>query len=57
VAVQTISHELILRINYFSRLTDEQAGEVARIVRPESIDAGGDIITDGESGDSMYLLL
>ena len=57
MAIQTISHEQILRINYFSRLTDDQAAKVARIVRPQSLDSGSDIITDGESGDSMYLLL
>jgi CRP-like cAMP-binding protein len=57
MAIQTITHDQILRINYFSRLTEEQAGKVARIVRPWSVDAGDDIIKDGESGDAMYLLL
>ena len=57
MTIQTISHEQILRINYFSKLADDQAGKVARIVRPTSIDAGEDIIKDGDSGDAMYLLL
>ena len=57
MAIQTITHEQILRINYFARLTEDQAGKVARIVQPTSVAAGDDIITDGESGDSMFLLL
>ncbi|HEX6513620.1 MAG TPA: cyclic nucleotide-binding domain-containing protein [Chloroflexota bacterium] len=57
MAIQTITHEQILRINYFAKLTDEQAAKVATIVRSSSVEAGDDIIKDGESGDSMYLLL
>ncbi|HLQ32479.1 MAG TPA: cyclic nucleotide-binding domain-containing protein [Chloroflexota bacterium] len=57
MAVQTITHEQVLRINYFARLTEQQAAKVARIVQPWSVPAGDDIINDGESGDSMYLLL
>ncbi len=57
MAIQTITHEQILRINYFARLTEDQAGKVARIVQSTSVAAGDDIITDGESGDSMFLLL
>ncbi len=57
MAIETISHEQILRINYFSGLTEEQAGKVARIVRSQTTAAGDDIIKDGESGDSMFLLL
>ncbi|MBV9119769.1 MAG: cyclic nucleotide-binding domain-containing protein, partial [Chloroflexi bacterium] len=57
MAVQTMTHEQILRINYFSGLDEEQAGRVARIVRLQSVPADQDIIKDGESGDSMFLLL
>ncbi|HLY64335.1 MAG TPA: cyclic nucleotide-binding domain-containing protein [Chloroflexota bacterium] len=57
MAIQTITHEQILRINYFSGLSEDQASEVARIVRTKSMPAAEDIIQDGESGDSMYLLL
>jgi len=57
MAVQTITHEQILRINYFSGLSEEQAGRVARIVKLESVPAEEDIIKDGDTGDSMYLLL
>jgi CRP-like cAMP-binding protein len=57
MAVLTITHEQILRINYFAKLSEEQAGKVARIVHVKTVLAGEDIIKDGESGDSMFLLL
>jgi CRP/FNR family transcriptional regulator, cyclic AMP receptor protein len=57
MAVQTFTHEQILRINYFAGLSEDQATKVARIVKTRSVPAGDDIITDGESGDSMFLLL
>jgi CRP/FNR family cyclic AMP-dependent transcriptional regulator len=57
MAIQTVTHEQILRINYFSGLTEQQAGQVARIVKTQVVPAGEDIINDGETGDSMFLLL
>jgi CRP-like cAMP-binding protein len=54
---QRITHEQILRINYFAGLSEDQAEKVARIVRLNSVLADEDIIKDGETGDSMYLLL
>lgn len=52
-----MTHQQILRINYFSGLSETQAEKVAHIVRTQSVTAGEDIVTDGESGDSMFLLL
>src|SRR5581483_10491775 len=57
MAVQTITHEQILRINYFAGLSEEQAGQVAQIVHLQPVPAGTDIVKDGETGDTMYLLL
>lgn len=57
MALASISHEQILRINYFAKLTEDQAGKVARIVQVRETPTGEDIVKDGESGDSMFLLL
>src|SRR5438105_15354982 len=55
--LERITHEQILKINYFAGLTEDQAAKVAHIVRLQTAPAETDIITDGETGDSMYLLL
>jgi CRP-like cAMP-binding protein len=55
--LRTITPDQILRINYFSRLTEDQAAKVARIVQTWSVEAGEDIVKDGDSGDSMYLIV
>ncbi|MDE3076226.1 MAG: cyclic nucleotide-binding domain-containing protein [Chloroflexota bacterium] len=57
MAVQRVTHEQITRINYFAGLTDEQAGKIAGIVKTVAVPVGQEIIRDGDTGDSMFLLL
>ena len=52
-----MTHAQILRINYFAGLSEDQAAKVANIVQMETVPAEVDIIKDGDTGDSMYLLL
>ncbi|MHB8618844.1 MAG: cyclic nucleotide-binding domain-containing protein [Chloroflexota bacterium] len=57
MAVHLVKPEQISRINYFAGLTEAQAARVAEIVRVDLAAAGRDIVTDGDVGDSMFLLL
>ncbi len=57
MAVLQVSPQQVTRINYFATLTEVQAAKVAGIVHPSSVNAGDEIIRDGDTGDSMFLLL
>ncbi|HUZ75995.1 MAG TPA: cyclic nucleotide-binding domain-containing protein [Chloroflexota bacterium] len=57
MAILQVQPEQISRINYFAGLSPEQAEKMAGIVRRHSSAAGEEIIRDGDTGDSVFLLL